>query len=272
MLSVLAAIYYLGISSCGMQGATKATTTSSKSINIMLCAFLTAFGGGLIRDVVLINTYPIAFTYECLPDITVAIISSIIYVYFMRNKKANNLLNFFIIYTDAAGLGQFISIGVDKALEFGLVNLTVFLSGITTAFGGGILSSLFCGLSIYEIMLSNMDYRFWIIIATILYMKLIENNLNRLLAQILLVLFMFTIMPLCNRSIRTACKFCIIRLVRYYKPTIYASSNINWIIKIYILRNQKYPFYKFNNNNISKYVHYQTRSRALLFHRIMQVK
>lgn len=202
---LLLMIYYAGIASCGMQGAVKAQT--GPCIKSLMSSFIAAFGGGLIRDLVLLRTYPAAFTLSCVPDILIALFSGIIYTS-MRTQK---VLARFSIIADAAALGQFISIGVDKAVNMDANSIVAFFCGVITALGGGILSSLCCGISPRTVLSSNIAYRCWTIGGTFIYMSLINLGLTRLAAQTIIVIYTLITTIVCNPSVNAIIKKYIVR-------------------------------------------------------------
>lgn len=86
MLAILTIIYYSGIAACGILGAAKYNYKSkSNKISTLICGYLCGFAGGIIRDVLFLSTFPIAFTSQCAIDIFIALIAAIIYEH--TNKK-----------------------------------------------------------------------------------------------------------------------------------------------------------------------------------------
>lgn len=166
VMKVLTIIYFAGIASCGIQGAEKYTQYMQRNnIALLLCAFLSSFAGGLIRNAIILQVYPVALTIDCLPDIIMALFAAVLYV----NSKENKLIKWFSTCADSAGLAQFISIGVNKAYIITDEKLTQFICGVITALGGSIISSLFCGDSLTKILSKNLFYRLITVIGTILW-------------------------------------------------------------------------------------------------------
>lgn len=199
-------VYYAGISSCGIQGAEKAASYTPFTQNILICAFLTGFGGGLIRDLILLHRYPVAFTLECLPDITVALVSAMIYTYWNKNHLSLKSIKWFSIFADAAGLARYIAIGVNAAQSLESNNIMAILCGISTALGGGILSSLFCGIPLKTILKASPFYRLITILNTVMYIHWLNNGFNSLAAQSALILYTFIGVLACNREVRNSIK------------------------------------------------------------------
>ena len=120
---------------------------------IVVLAIITAIGGGVIRDITLGITPPMAFrdnTYT-----VVAIITALVLILFLSKKikflRLNTVnRNFMIKYTqvasvlDAIGLGLFTVSGVSVAMVRGYSNnafLMIFV-GVITGCGGGVLRDL----------------------------------------------------------------------------------------------------------------------------------
>ena len=194
-------VYYIGIAACGIQGAEKSKFQSPE--RILIASFLAAFGGGLIRDILLLNTHPVVFTLNCIPDISIALLSGYLY-----SKISNQrLVKWVSIFADAAGLGQFISIGVDKANNMGGNDIIAFICGITTALGGGILSSIFCGVSIRKIISTNIIYRVWTLWGTVIYIFLLNSGEQHSFAQLIIVVYTIITITASNQEAMRAMKY-----------------------------------------------------------------
>lgn len=120
---------------------------------IVVLAIITAVGGGVIRDVTLGITPPMAFRDTSYT--TIAIVTALILIIFLSRKikflRLNKVTRTFMIkYTkvasvlDAIGLGLFTVSGVNVAIVQGFVSnkfLLVFV-GVITGCGGGVLRDL----------------------------------------------------------------------------------------------------------------------------------
>ena len=94
----------------------------------------TALGGGILRDLVLGDTPPAAFTqweYLAVPLAAAA-------VAFVAHPELERLTRTLLVF-DAAGLGLFCVAGTLKALDHGLGPAAAVTLGVTTAVGGGVL-------------------------------------------------------------------------------------------------------------------------------------
>lgn len=100
---------------------------------IFVMSFLTAVGGGTIRDIIM-NKTPFYF-FDI--NYTVAIVLGMFIVIFFKNLilKYKNIL----VYLDAIGLGVFSVIGAEKGMNANLPDIGIIIVGLITGIGGGIL-------------------------------------------------------------------------------------------------------------------------------------
>ena len=103
-------------------------------MGIALLAVVTALGGGLLRDVVLGDTPPPAFTQW--PYLVVPLAAAALTV--VLNPVLERVGPALLVF-DAAGLGLFTVAGTVKALEHGLGPVAAAVLGVTSAVGGGVL-------------------------------------------------------------------------------------------------------------------------------------
>ena len=254
-MKLLSIIYYFGIFACGIQGSQK-----SYKHHIFLCfpaSFLASLGGGLCRDLFILLVFPVAFTKSSLPEITIAICSSFFYRIYQQKYAIQNILKPFITLTDALGLGTFIAIGVDKALDSGTSPIIALCSGIITALGGGILSSLLCGQSICKILSTNISYRIITILGAIIYIYSLTNGINKEIAQYGLILYTLTFVMVTNYNLKTILIKCQMDLFQLPSKIIILSSMeaILCPLEIQYIHPTKssYSFNRFNHFKNNKY-------------------
>ncbi len=119
-----------------LSGFMVATKDRLDLLGIMIASFLTALGGGILRDTIA-NRTPYAFT-NLLPTILVlsVIIISIVFKFYKKSKIINN---FYFIISDSIGL---VSFSITGALVGIMVDFNIFgivLLAFLTAVGGGIM-------------------------------------------------------------------------------------------------------------------------------------
>ena len=127
---------YIGIIAFAMSGFFIATRNKLDFLGVLISVFLTALGGGIIRDVIVDKT-PYTFTHNTPALIIVAVM--ILLVIFRFNKKESMENKPLFILSDSIGLISFSITGALIALEHNL-NLTGVLTlSFITAVGGGIM-------------------------------------------------------------------------------------------------------------------------------------
>jgi uncharacterized membrane protein YeiH len=129
-----AVLELIGISAFAISGALMAIRRDFDVVGIAILAVATALGGGILRDLALSDTPPLAFTrweYLVVP-LAAAAVALVAHPELERLRRA-------LLVFDAAGLGLFCVAGTVKALEHGLAPVAAATLGVTTAVGGGVL-------------------------------------------------------------------------------------------------------------------------------------
>jgi uncharacterized membrane protein YeiH len=128
---------YAGLYVFATSGALLAIQKGFDVVGILILAVLTAVGGGLLRDLIIGDTPPAAFSQTAY--LVIPVVAAV--VTFFAHPVVQRL-SFTVLVFDAAGLGLFSVTGTLKALDFGLGPLQAVLLGITTAVGGGVLRDI----------------------------------------------------------------------------------------------------------------------------------
>lgn len=126
----------IGIVSFAISGFLIAVHKKLDILGIFISAFLTAFGGGMIRDVIA-NKTPYIFT-NTLP-ITLVIVTLIISVVFKLHKITDLEGKTAFVVTDTIGLASFTISGALIAIDVGFNFIGIILLSLLTAIGGGTL-------------------------------------------------------------------------------------------------------------------------------------
>ncbi|MCA1272536.1 trimeric intracellular cation channel family protein [Streptomyces rubiginosohelvolus] len=121
----------------GVSGALLAVRKGYDFIGLSVLAFATAFGGGVIRDVIINKGVPVAFVD--LQYVWVSLAAAVII--FVIDPPAR-LTNWPLNIADAVGLALFCVTGTLTAYRNGLAAVPSALLGILTAIGGGIIRDL----------------------------------------------------------------------------------------------------------------------------------
>ncbi|MFK0184959.1 trimeric intracellular cation channel family protein [Streptomyces rubiginosohelvolus] len=121
----------------GVSGALLAVRKGYDFIGLSVLAFATAFGGGVIRDVIINKGVPVAFVD--LQYVWVSLAAAVII--FVIDPPAR-LTNWPLNIADAVGMALFCVTGTLTAYRNGLTAVPSALLGILTAIGGGIIRDL----------------------------------------------------------------------------------------------------------------------------------
>jgi uncharacterized membrane protein YeiH len=119
----------------GVTGALAGMRRGYDIIGVFFLALITAGGGGLIRDGLLLSNGPASLLLDG-RYILVVLVGALLALLFHRHVHR---LNRTIAVIDALGLGAFAVIGVERTLAAGLGVSAAFLGGTLTAVGGGLL-------------------------------------------------------------------------------------------------------------------------------------
>jgi len=110
-------------------------------VGVFGLGFVSALGGGIVRDVILQKGPPLAFT-DIRYIVTALAGATIALMFETRLGRREEIL---IVWVDAAALGLFAVAGTTRALNAGLSELPALLLGIVTAVGGGSLRDVLSG-------------------------------------------------------------------------------------------------------------------------------
>jgi len=126
----------IGIISFALSGFLISIQHKLDLLGIFLMAFVTALGGGIIRDTIA-GRVPYAFVDSVLP--LVVLTTLILAIVFKLHKKENLDRKELFIFTDSIGLISFSISGALIAISIGANFFGVILLSFITAIGGGII-------------------------------------------------------------------------------------------------------------------------------------
>jgi len=122
-----------------ISGIRLAARTDMDVFGAAVVGFVTAIGGGTVRDL-LLNSHPITW----MADMTypMVILAAVPFTFLMGKKLKNFSKTLFIF--DTIGIAMFTIIGMEKALSFGLNPFLAGMMGMISAVVGGITRDVLC--------------------------------------------------------------------------------------------------------------------------------
>jgi uncharacterized membrane protein YeiH len=122
-----------------ISGALTAIYKKLDLFGVYCIAFVTALGGGTVRDVMIGRT-PVGWMLDIdyIYIITLGFILSIIFNRYLERLRISMLL------FDTIGLGVFTLIGLEKGIEYGLSPVVCVILGTLTATFGGVIRDILC--------------------------------------------------------------------------------------------------------------------------------
>jgi uncharacterized membrane protein YeiH len=135
--NIVEIIIYIGIFVFAMTGSLKARAQEMDILGGLVLAFVTAYGGGTVRDV-LLGVKPVNWINNNISIILVLIATFIIFL--TKSNLAKIRKGIFI--TDAIGLGMFTIGGIERSISYGANKPFALLLGVMTATFGGLLADI----------------------------------------------------------------------------------------------------------------------------------
>jgi len=130
-------ILYIGTFVFALTGALKARTHQMDVFGATVLAFVTAYGGGTIRDI-LIGVRPVNWMGDYF---ALSLVLAAVMIIAMVNKNIKRF-RIIIFVTDAVGLGMFTAGGIQRSLDHGVNSVYAVLMGVISATFGGLLADI----------------------------------------------------------------------------------------------------------------------------------
>ena len=173
----------LGTISFAISGSFSAMQRRLDPFGVLIIAFVTAIGGGTVRDLLLGDT-PVAWMRDvnyCLLILLVALATLFFKTYIKKFKVT-------LFLFDSLGLGLFTLVGIQKGISFGLSpGICIALGTITGCFGGIIRDTL---LNTIPLIFKKEIYATACILGGMLYFGLLFLNVKTDVAKIFVIAFM----------------------------------------------------------------------------------
>ena len=129
----------IGTMAFAMSGALTAMNKKLDPFGVFIIAFVTAVGGGTLRDIMIGRT-PVGWMQD-LNYVYVIVIGFILAILF--RKKFDRLRTSLFLF-DTIGLGVFTLIGIEKGISVGLHPVICIALGTMTACFGGVIRDILC--------------------------------------------------------------------------------------------------------------------------------
>ncbi len=136
--TTLIVIDHLGVFFFAVSGLLAATERNLDVFGGFIIAFITALGGGTVRDL-LLNT-EVAWLFSSTHIITVIAASVLGIIFSKQMRKLRKTLFIF----DTLGISLFTILGVQKALDFEYLAITAVFLGMISATFGGVIRDVLC--------------------------------------------------------------------------------------------------------------------------------
>ena len=138
-MTLITALDLIGTLVFAISGSLMAKQHDFDIFGAAVVAFVTALGGGTIRDL-LIGVTPVGWMID--PQYLAAVITGVVMVlifpsYLLKLRKTMFLF-------DTIGIGIFTLIGIQKALGLGLSPMIALMMGIVSAVFGGVIRDILC--------------------------------------------------------------------------------------------------------------------------------
>ncbi|MGB3007459.1 MAG: trimeric intracellular cation channel family protein [Chitinophagaceae bacterium] len=138
-MTFLEGITYAGIVIFALSGSLKARAVKMDVFGGIVLAFVTAYGGGTLRDL-LIGVGPVNWIND---NVALALIFAGTVVSFLLKDNVNKFHRT-IFFTDALGIGLYTAWGIEVGLRNGLNDVYALAMGVITATFGGLIADILC--------------------------------------------------------------------------------------------------------------------------------
>lgn len=129
----------IGTIAFAISGAMVGIQKKMDILGVVVLGMTTATGGGIIRDLIIGKTPPVAFEKPVYALVSI-LVSLVVFIPSISKKIDTE--STVLCFIDAVGLGVFSVVGVSAGAEFNNFFLSIFL-GTITGVGGGVLRDIF---------------------------------------------------------------------------------------------------------------------------------
>ncbi|OQD42632.1 trimeric intracellular cation channel family protein [Croceivirga radicis] len=129
----------LGTIAFAISGVLVAMDKKLDPFGVLIIGFVTAIGGGTLRDLLIGNT-PVVWMRDA--NYMIIIITSVFFGVLFFNKLKYLRKSLFLF--DTIGIGLYTIVGIEKGMEAGLIPAICIVLGIITASFGGVIRDILC--------------------------------------------------------------------------------------------------------------------------------
>lgn len=177
-------IEVIGTIAFAISGTFNAMQRKLDPFGVLIIAFVTAIGGGTVRDL-LIGDTPVAWMRD-MQTCLIILFTALATMFFKTHVQKMKITLFLF---DSLGLGLFTMVGILKGITFGLnPGICITLGTITGCFGGIIRDTL---LNTIPLVFRREIYATACIAGGLLYFLLIYMNVESVVAKLSVVAFIF---------------------------------------------------------------------------------
>ncbi|RZK20675.1 MAG: trimeric intracellular cation channel family protein [Pedobacter sp.] len=185
-ISTSEVIEVLGTIAFAISGTFNAMQRKLDPFGVLIIAFVTAIGGGTVRDL-LIGDTPVAWMRD-MQTCLIVLFTALATMFFKTHVQKLKITLFLF---DSLGLGLFTMVGILKGIAFGLnPGICIALGTITGCFGGIIRDTL---LNTIPLVFRREIYATACILGGLLYYLLIQINIESVVAKLAVVAFIFVL-------------------------------------------------------------------------------
>jgi uncharacterized membrane protein YeiH len=174
----------MGIISFTLSGFYIATKKELDLLGVCISAWLTALGGGIMRDII-VGVYPISLS-STWPMVLVLVVVGLL-IAFKFHKKSTHERKPFFVFVDAIGLVSFSIAGALIAVEHNFAISGVIILAFITAIGGGVFRDVLLNVVPY-VLIGGFYGVISVIIAVVVYILSLYGHIGPISLMILFVL------------------------------------------------------------------------------------
>jgi uncharacterized membrane protein YeiH len=180
-------ILYTGVFVFAITGALKARTYHMDIFGATVLAFVTAYGGGTIRDL-LIGVRPVNWVNDY---IALSLVVGAVVIVSLFKKNISHFRRLIFI-TDAIGIAMFTAGGIEKSLEYGLNSVYAVLMGVISATFGGLVADVLSN-TVPDLLKRGELYATVCLFGGVVYVLLLKANVQREIDLVICVILIVVI-------------------------------------------------------------------------------